>query len=313
MDSELEVEEVFSNFSVERHSDVYLIFKNIRYGQRYHFYLDNEEEIIASDLRYLGVSRSKCEDLENETCSNDNTVFRFTNVEEENPIIRFKYTSKSEQDFAYVNLKLKTNDYDENAVIIKPENNTIYDVESNSEIVVQVEGGDSGNGTNWEFENKDEIEKAGWIEYLGSSYASNCGYPKIGAPQRSGGCSGTESYKFRIKKVSNSSLIQKIVLVKGIDWNPDYHESLEFSLKVKVPEPECYSKDGYKCCSSDNKTVYYTDTEGEWGIENNDWCIIRKFDKCYRKVGYNCCNKSYIVYTDEEGYWGFENNEWCYV
>jgi rhamnogalacturonan endolyase len=79
----------------------------------------------------------------------------------------------------------------------------------------------------------------------------------------------------------------------------------------------CWSQSlGYPCCSSCN--VEYTDGDGEWGFENNNWCGIDK-SKCSSNIetcwsesqGFSCCNSCDVVYTDESGSWGVENNNWC--
>jgi len=80
----------------------------------------------------------------------------------------------------------------------------------------------------------------------------------------------------------------------------------------------CWStKLGYKCCKGCN--VSYTDDDGDWGYENNDWCGIppscksasQSEDSC-TKSGYSCCNGCNVVYTDEFK-WGIENGEWCAI
>ncbi len=44
------------------------------------------------------------------------------------------------------------------------------------------------------------------------------------------------------------------------------------ALAAKV-SAKCWSEDlGYKCCSAGNTDVYYTDSDGEWGVEDGDWC-----------------------------------------
>jgi len=43
-------------------------------------------------------------------------------------------------------------------------------------------------------------------------------------------------------------------------------------LAAKV-SAKCWSEDlGFKCCSDDNLDVYFVDDDGEWGVENGDWC-----------------------------------------
>jgi len=73
---------------------------------------------------------------------------------------------------------------------------------------------------------------------------------------------------------------------------------------------DCFStKLGYPCCKS-TKDVVYTDADGEWGVENNDWCGI---ENCWSsKLGYPCCKSTtQVVYVDSDGNWGVENDEWC--
>jgi len=71
----------------------------------------------------------------------------------------------------------------------------------------------------------------------------------------------------------------------------------------------------YPCCNGCD--VYYTDSEGEWGVENNNWCFINN-SKChpssckFEALGYSCCSScGPVIYTDSDGKWGVENNNWC--
>jgi len=57
----------------------------------------------------------------------------------------------------------------------------------------------------------------------------------------------------------------------------------------------------------------------EWGVENNDWCIIRsnkcnksdESNKCFSFPTYPCCEGCDVVEEDSDGKWGIENNSWC--
>ncbi|OUM64613.1 Non-catalytic module family DOC2, partial [Piromyces sp. E2] len=72
---------------------------------------------------------------------------------------------------------------------------------------------------------------------------------------------------------------------------------------------------GYPCCTY-NKDVYYTDENGNWSVENNEWCGIieeKEDPNCWAsKLGYPCCkyNKDEVL-KDESGSWGIENDNWC--
>eukprot|EP00833_Pecoramyces_ruminatium_P017054 jgi/Orpsp1_1/1191086/evm.model.d7180000083394.1 len=50
------------------------------------------------------------------------------------------------------------------------------------------------------------------------------------------------------------------------------------ALAVKVSANECFSTElGYPCCVETNE-IAYVDEDGEWGVENNDWCGIAKLN-----------------------------------
>ncbi|KAG4088271.1 hypothetical protein H8356DRAFT_1009309 [Neocallimastix lanati (nom. inval.)] len=72
---------------------------------------------------------------------------------------------------------------------------------------------------------------------------------------------------------------------------------------------------GYACCSPGNTVVYYQDENGDWGVENDDWCGITRAEApaCWSdKLGYPCCSGcTENVYEDNDGKWGVENGDWC--
>jgi len=74
----------------------------------------------------------------------------------------------------------------------------------------------------------------------------------------------------------------------------------------------CWSeKLGYPCCKTTDQVVY-KDSDGEWGIENDQWCGIEK-ETCWSEpLGYPCCTlPQEVIYHDNDGDWGVENGEWC--
>jgi len=81
---------------------------------------------------------------------------------------------------------------------------------------------------------------------------------------------------------------------------------------IKVSAADCWSiRLGYPCCQF-TKNVVYTDSDGDWGVENNNWCGIPKPDACFSlSQGYPCCQGCNVVYTDSDGKWGVENDNWC--
>jgi Cellulose or protein binding domain. len=86
------------------------------------------------------------------------------------------------------------------------------------------------------------------------------------------------------------------------------------AVLVAKTSAACWSESlGYPCCKA-NGPVYFTDSDGQWGIENNDWCGIQTADpNCWAtSLGYPCCkNTNVVAYTDNSGKWGVENGDWC--
>jgi mannan endo-1,4-beta-mannosidase len=79
---------------------------------------------------------------------------------------------------------------------------------------------------------------------------------------------------------------------------------------------ECFSIAlGYPCCKGND--IVYTDDDGNWGVENNEWCGINDSKPsqaaCWSQaLGYPCCKTtSDVYYTDNDGNWGVENGNWC--
>ncbi|ORX49643.1 Six-hairpin glycosidase, partial [Piromyces finnis] len=89
---------------------------------------------------------------------------------------------------------------------------------------------------------------------------------------------------------------------------------------VYTKQETCWSESlGYKCCPSSNCIVYLTDENGDWGIDNKQWCGINPSvcnfnETCWsEKLGYKCCpsSKCTIYVSDASGDWGIDNNQWC--
>ncbi|ORX59252.1 hypothetical protein BCR36DRAFT_317231 [Piromyces finnis] len=84
----------------------------------------------------------------------------------------------------------------------------------------------------------------------------------------------------------------------------------------------CLNSD-HECCVFPNPTLQMTDQVGNWGIENNEWCLIDPnyvsevpVSECWSlSEGYPCCkdNNTPVKYvTPSTGTkYGIENGEWC--
>jgi len=80
----------------------------------------------------------------------------------------------------------------------------------------------------------------------------------------------------------------------------------------------CFSEElGYPCCKDDNATIIYTDSSGNWGSENDDWCGISNkastSASCWSlSYNYPCCESTTEVFIiDKYGKWGVEHGNWC--
>lgn len=83
---------------------------------------------------------------------------------------------------------------------------------------------------------------------------------------------------------------------------------------VPTSSDECFSIAlGYPCCQGNE--IVYTDNDGNWGVENGQWCGIGSkavSESCFSEaLGYPCCTSCNVIFTDSDGKWGVENNSWC--
>jgi len=97
---------------------------------------------------------------------------------------------------------------------------------------------------------------------------------------------------------------------------PEMREKIEPTEPVTGNEGTCSAKitnQGYKCCSA-GCTVIYTDSDGTWGVENDEWCGCNAEKTCTGAQGYPCCKSATeVIYTDDDGNWSVENNDWCLI
>jgi len=129
-----------------------------------------------------------------------------------------------------------------------------------------------------------------------------------------------------VKKSLSGSVNPDQSIFVSIDWSkivPDMLKEVTVtttatssSTATSASKPKnCWSLPlGYNCCTSENPEVIYVDDDGEWGVENDDWCGIMKEGECWSKsLGYECCDPSNRVYyyEDSDGYWGVVDGEWC--
>jgi len=74
---------------------------------------------------------------------------------------------------------------------------------------------------------------------------------------------------------------------------------------------DCFStRLGYPCCQTTTEVVYQ-DNDGDWGVENGQWCGLGT--ACWSTaLGFPCCTTTtQVVYKDNDGDWGVENGDWC--
>jgi hypothetical protein len=100
-----------------------------------------------------------------------------------------------------------------------------------------------------------------------------------------------------------------------------YILSIIIALSHSALAQSCWSTAlNYPCCKN-SCDVVISDDDGDWGVEDGQWCGITKNcgkepepieDTCWAlQYGYTCCEDDTIVYTDELGDWGVEDGQWC--
>jgi len=93
-----------------------------------------------------------------------------------------------------------------------------------------------------------------------------------------------------------------------------------YNVHNKKRSNECPIQD-YSCCTNPKAKVRYTDKDGDWGVENGEWCFINSGKEDNDEINvcpikdYPCCANinAKVRYTDKDGDWGVENSQWCLI
>jgi len=162
-----------------------------------------------------------------------------------------------------------------------------------------------------------------WEKY-GSSWASKAAaeYDKSASPYITG---GTEWENQAVFDQSGKALSSLLALGDGAaptkytveQNNTTDQKQNQDQNQGKNNNQDCFSiRLGFPCCTTTTE-VYYTDNDGQWGIENNNWCGLStkastgSVNCTGKNYGYKCCSNCIVYYTDTDGRWGVENNDWC--
>eukprot|EP00833_Pecoramyces_ruminatium_P012009 jgi/Orpsp1_1/1186041/evm.model.c7180000096599.1 len=96
--------------------------------------------------------------------------------------------------------------------------------------------------------------------------------------------------------------------------------SVVLSLLITYVKADCWAtQKGFPCCTDKNTSVFYTDEDGNWGIENGQWCGIEndgvvRLGECWSlSKGIPCCtgDNPVVDTEDSDGKWAIENGNWC--
>jgi hypothetical protein len=136
------------------------------------------------------------------------------------------------------------------------------------------------------------------------------------AGSNGGGTTGTADFPYAKVYIGNGQQQQTTTTRKTTTTRRTTTTKRTTTTRVTIPTTGiCSSKitrQGYKCCAS-NCEVVYTDDDGTWGVENNQWCGCG-VGTCKGAQGYPCCKTNTVVYyTDNDGKWSVENNDWCLI
>ena len=276
----------------------------------------NEYSKFSGDIKTF-INGDKVENSE---------ILTLNDIKSDDNFIYYQYIFKDDMDevfllkievttiFPHLNMISKgiiTLNVPEHPLDFKVYNCTAYDdinyvtVERNSVLNVKVFESDYVMDGKRILMNEEEIENSEYITILGINKEGNC------LPRR--GCDGYVVYQILIKEVTDEAILPYLQFGT---IEPNKFKKEKEVLIFKLNENNECSHKGYQCCSQSNTTVHYTDTDGEWGVENGHWCFIKKVSPstptCFsEKLGYPCCKEQNVVYTDKDGQWGIEKDHWC--
>ncbi|ORY28533.1 hypothetical protein LY90DRAFT_705678 [Neocallimastix californiae] len=85
-------------------------------------------------------------------------------------------------------------------------------------------------------------------------------------------------------------------------------------LTTNVIADNCWSESlGYPCCTKTTEVVS-EDSDGQWGLENDNWCGIVSSSpekECFSTPDYPCCSSCQTIYSDNDGDWGCGIKDSC--
>jgi endo-1,4-beta-xylanase len=156
--------------------------------------------------------------------------------------------------------------------------------------------------------------------YTIGSKVSNGG--KVIDVEKRGTTDGSNVIQYALNGASNQTWTFESTSAPSTNSQGNQNSQSNQSSQSKPENPSqsasCWSASlGYPCCKS--CSVYYSDNDGKWGIENDNWCGILSSctgsnASCVGAQGYPCCQNTCTVYsTDADGKWGIENNDWCLI
>lgn len=184
-------------------------------------------------------------------------------------------------------------------------------VESNILLLVTSQS-NSSTGERYMLDNLEEIERSDFIDFVEKRNFNDC-------PKGIVGCGGSATHVFRIWEVSEGDVLPQLKF-----YNPNFKDR-DFTVTLipkSTSDEPVICKSGYPCCSDANAKIRYADSDGYWGVENGDWCIIpkkrlnKKVYKCTcREIeDYPCCRfETDIAYIDNQGEFGVEDDNWCVI
>jgi len=173
-------------------------------------------------------------------------------------------------------------------------NNEPIEVESNSILNIVITGGGYIPALSTKFD-KTEIESSNVIEYIGEFYRENPDLCSCDRLENICTCVEDIVSKFLIKSVQSEDVVPKIV------FNRNRSDLVHYEIPLKITSKEC-SFNGYKCCSKEDATVRYHDEDGDWGVENHEWCYIKRPElirTCEINVyDFPCSKENYMSTSD---------------
>jgi len=293
----------------------------------YSWSIVNEKEIQASEwIEYRGDTyKSDCANPRMKGCSSTRTlIFYIKDATQTLPKIHMVY-KRSTLNLGEIVVTLKPEEAQPKEITKQWITSTEEGVKETTTLTVErdlllhIELLDSTTqGYTWYLGNRKNLQKyySSLVEIMESDHSEKTDCTEEG----NNACPSVQRFTFQIKNDTKQLPKLEFIYSKSKTEKAQQRYTVQLVGAGITNEGDACPVDDYACCSSSKAKVVYSDSLGDWGVENQQWCFIlpqqpqsSSSPTCFSEpLGYPCCPPgAKTVYTDEDGDWGVENKKWC--